>query len=50
VDPVLGPDLVLDGVVEAGEFHVAVALHTSAETIPSSMLSAANRIVVSWRL
>jgi hypothetical protein len=31
VDRLLGPDLALDGVVEADEFHVAVALHTSAD-------------------
>jgi hypothetical protein len=50
VDPVLGPDLVLDGVVEAGEFHVAVALHTSADDDSMEHAGAANRIVVSWRL
>jgi hypothetical protein len=43
MDQLAGRDVALDGIEEADEFAVAVAL-------PSSTLSAANRVVVPWRL
>jgi hypothetical protein len=40
----------LDGIEKADEFDVAVALHQRPITVPSSTLSAANRVVVPCRL
>ena len=42
--------LALDGIQEAEELLVAVALHTAPITVPSSTLRAANRVVVPLRL
>jgi hypothetical protein len=50
VDQLASPDLALDGIEETDKFAVAVALHAAADHRPSSTLSAANRVVVPWRL
>src|SRR6188472_4629962 len=42
VDDLAGRDLCLDGVEEADEFLVPVALHAAPSTVPSRMLRAAN--------
>jgi hypothetical protein len=43
-------DLALDGVEEADEFLVAMALHVAADHLAVETLSAANSVVVPLRL
>ena len=50
MDQLTGGDFAFDGVEKADEFAVAVTLHAAADDVPSSTLSAANRVVVPWRL
>ena len=50
VDGLVGGQLGFDRVQEAHELLMAVALHVAADTEPSRTLSAANRVVVPWRL
>jgi hypothetical protein len=41
-----GGDLALDGIEKTDEFEVAVALHAAADPVPSSILRAADKVVV----
>ena len=50
VDDFSGRDGALDGVEEANEFLMAMPCHAPSITVPSRMLSAANRVVVPLRL
>ena len=50
VDQLAGRDLALDGVEEADELLVRCRCMQRPRTTPSSMLRAANRVVVPWRL
>ena len=50
VDHLAGRHLGLDRVQEAHELLMAVALHVVRMTVPSSTSSAANKVVVPWRL
>ena len=50
VDQLAGRHRALDLVEEADELLVPVGLHAAASTVPSSTLSAANSVVVPWRL
>jgi hypothetical protein len=43
-------DLRLDGIEEADELLMAVALHAAADHLPSSTSRAANSVVVPFRL
>ena len=45
-----GRGLRLDGVQEADELLMAVALHVAADDVPSSTFKAANRVVAPCRL
>jgi hypothetical protein len=50
MDRLVGRDLELDSIEETDEFEMAMALHAAPITLPSSTLSAANRVVVPCRL
>ena len=50
VDVAVGRHRALDGVEEADELLVAMPGHVRPMTVPSSTLSAANSVVVPWRL
>src|SRR5262249_30040369 len=50
MDQLASRDLALDGIEEADEFAVSVACMQRPITTPSSTLSAANSVVVPWRL
>ena len=50
MDDLAGPDGALDGIEEFDEFLVGVARMQRPTTVPSRMLSAANRVVVPLRL
>ena len=50
VDHLAGRHIGLDRVQEAHELLMAVALHVAADDVPSRTLSAANKVVVPWRL
>ena len=50
VDQLAGRDGALDGVEEADELLMAMRGMQRPMTVPSSTLSAANRVVVPWRL
>ena len=42
--------ITLDRIEEANELLMPMALHAATETLPSSTSSAANKVVVPWRL
>jgi hypothetical protein len=50
MDELAGRDVGLDGVEEADELLMTVALHAPPDHLASSTLSAANSVVVPWRL
>ena len=50
VDQPTGRDLALDGIEEADEFAVAVALHAAADDRPVEHAEGGEQVVVPWRL
>ena len=50
MDQLAGRHLALDGIEEADELLVPVSLHAATDHRPLSTLSAANSVVVPWRL